>query len=164
MQRGAQSFSIAALFAVSALACSRNELTFEDSEGQRYTARCRENGCSVADKHASDAGAEPTLRTSGRIVGICRHAAGKRTDTPAQCRPLVCQADKGCPPAHGLGHGTCVNGLCTEPSQPLAVGDAVMLCMAGTGWGTGSPPQVERYALALNCGTPCRVPTPCRQP
>ena len=96
-------------------------------------------------------------------MGVCQHA-NKRTDTPAQCRPLVCQDDKDCPPAHGLGHGTCVNGLCTEPANAISAADAVLLCLAGTGWGKGSPEQVERYALALNCGTPCKIPSPCRQP
>jgi hypothetical protein len=57
-----------------------------------------------------------------------------------------------------------VNGLCTEPSQPLGVTDAVMLCLAGTGTGHGSAQQAERFAMALNCGEPCRIPSPCRQP
>jgi hypothetical protein len=39
-----------------------------------------------------------------------------------------------------------------------------MLCLAGTGLGRETPAQVERYALALNCGNPCRIPTPCAQP
>ena len=143
------------------LGCSRDERSFRDTEGQRYTARCGDQGCTLSVPPAASAAA--SLRATGRIVGVCRHA-GTRTDTPAQCRPLVCQGDKDCPPAHGLEHGTCVNGLCTEPANTLSSDDAVMLCLSGTGWGQGSPTQVERYALALNCGTPCKIPTPCRQP
>jgi hypothetical protein len=147
------------------LGCSRNnERTFQDTEGQRYAARCGDKGCTLAVPSAgSAASAPPSLRATGRIVGVCKHG-GARTDTPAQCRPLVCQGDKDCPPAHRLEHGTCVNGLCTEPANAISVADAVMLCLSGTGWAEGAPAQVERYALALNCGTPCKIPTPCRQP
>jgi hypothetical protein len=53
-----------------------------------------------------------------------------------------------------LAHGTCIDGLCTEPANGIGVADAVMLCLAGTGWGRDSPVQVDRYALAMNCGSP----------
>jgi hypothetical protein len=39
-----------------------------------------------------------------------------------------------------------------------------MLCLAGTGKPGNTPLQVQRYAMALNCGSPCKVPAPCRQP
>lgn len=147
-----------------ALGCRRNERTFQDTEGQRYAARCGDDGCTLSVQSTGPpASSPPSLRATGRIVGVCRQG-GARTDTPAQCRPLVCQGDNDCPPAHRLQHGTCVNGLCTEPANTISVPDAVMLCLSGTGWAEGTPAQVERYALALNCGTPCRIPSPCRQP
>lgn len=149
---------------IATLGCSRDERIFQDSEGRHYTARCSEKGCALSPRPAASASSPPpALRAGGRIVGVCQHAAA-RTDTLAQCRPLVCQADRDCPPAHGLEHGACVNGLCTEPANAVSAEDAVMLCLSGTGWGEGSPAQVERYALALNCGTPCKIPAPCRQP
>jgi hypothetical protein len=39
-----------------------------------------------------------------------------------------------------------------------------MLCLAGSGLGSEQARQVERYALGMNCGAPCKVPAPCRQP
>jgi hypothetical protein len=39
-----------------------------------------------------------------------------------------------------------------------------MLCLSGTGLGRETPAQIERYALALNCGSPCKIPAPCAQP
>jgi hypothetical protein len=104
------------------------------------------------------------LRSPGRLVGICTAAAGAEPQSPAHCRAIVCTADSACPPAEGMDRGQCVNGLCTEPAHPIGVADAVMLCLAETGIGRETPRQVERYAMALNCGTPCRIPSPCRQP
>jgi len=76
----------------------------------------------------------------------------------------VCSGDANCPPAHGSKDGHCVNGLCVEPSGELNTDDAVMLCLAGTGLGKDSPEQVSRFAMALNCGSPCKIPAVCRQP
>jgi hypothetical protein len=79
----------------------------------------------------------------------------------ADCRPLICSNDGECPPVHGLETGACVGSLCVNPANSLIAEDAVMLCLAGTGVGHEKPAQVERYALALNCGEPCAVPAPC---
>lgn len=100
----------------------------------------------------------------GRLVGICDVVPGQAPETPADCRALVCQSDADCPPGHGLKDGQCLNALCTDPSQALVPEDSVMLCLAGSGLGNEQARQIERYALGLNCGTPCRVPSPCRQP
>ena len=106
-----------------------------------------------------------SLSHTGRLVGICDVAPGGTVpETPGDCRALVCQADTDCPPAHGLKNGQCLNALCADPAQPLVTPDSVMLCLAGSGLGNSEPRQIERYALALNCGTPCKVPAPCRQP
>jgi hypothetical protein len=92
------------------------------------------------------------------------------SDSPhlGDCRALACAADSDCPPTSGgaprATTGTCVGSLCVEPSHELGAEDAIFLCLAGTGLGHERADQVTRYALALNCGTPCRVPAPCRQP
>ena len=101
---------------------------------------------------------------SGRLVGICDVVPGRAPDGPADCRALVCQDDSDCTTAHGLKNGQCLNALCSEPAQALAAPDSVMLCLAGSGLGNQEARQVERYALGLNCGNPCKVPAPCRQP
>jgi hypothetical protein len=140
--------------------CRRHELTLKDSEGRTYSAECSDDGCKVLGT------AEPlphALLSQSRIVAVCE-AAEQASANGKSCRPLVCDNDSQCPPAHGIRHGTCVSGVCTEPANPISVTDAVLLCLAGTGWSFGSPLQVQRYALAMNCGSPCRVPSPCRQP
>ena len=145
---------------------SERELT--DSEGRRFSAKCERSGdCTlsqVAGNKRSDDKSALALTRTGRLVGICDVVPGHGPDTPADCRPLVCLRDSDCPPAHGLKDGQCLNALCTDPAQALVPPDSVMLCLAGSGLGHDLAHQVERYALGLNCGTPCRVPAPCRQP
>jgi len=104
------------------------------------------------------------VRRTGYLVAACPAPDAPLEAPITQCRALVCRADGDCPPAHGLKQGTCINGLCVEPSHNINAEDAIVLCLAGTGAGYGSPQQVERFALGLNCGQPCRVPSPCRQP
>jgi hypothetical protein len=60
--------------------------------------------------------------------------------------------------------GQCLNQRCSDPAQEIGVQDSVMLCLSGSGLGRETPRQIERYALGLNCGSPCRVPAPCPQP
>jgi hypothetical protein len=60
--------------------------------------------------------------------------------------------------------GQCLHHRCSDPAAALSVQDSIMLCLAGTGLGRETPAQIERYALALNCGSPCTVPAPCQQP
>jgi hypothetical protein len=62
-----------------------------------------------------------------------------------------------------MKEGQCVHGRCSDPAEAISVQDAILLCLAGTGTGRETPAQIERYALALNCGTPCRIPAPCQQ-
>ncbi len=132
-------------------------LALHDTEGRTFTATCStDTGCRLHDKGVA-------FRVTGRLVGICNVPAGQ-TPQASDCRALTCQQDTDCPSRHHMTHGTCLDGLCIEPAHPINVDDAVMLCLAGTGLGKSSPKQVQRYALALNCGTPCKVPAPCRQP
>ena len=151
---------------VLSVACRRPaSLTLHDTESREFSARLDE--ATVTDlilSGAPEAAKAYELRRSGRLVAACPKRAGAASNRVTQCRALVCSADSQCPPAHGLTQGTCINGLCIEPSQNLISDDAVMLCLSGTGAGYGSPLQVERFALGLNCGQPCRVPSPCRQP
>jgi hypothetical protein len=139
-----------------------------DSEGREFSARCPPGqGCVVkqtAGAPAPNGKPAVVLRSPGRLMGACAVAEGAEPESPADCRALVCGDDDACPPAQGMDRGQCVSGLCTEPSHPIGVADAVMLCLAETGVGRESARQVERYAMALNCGEPCRIPSPCRQP
>jgi hypothetical protein len=145
-------------------ACSKpTETTLRDSEGQQYRAVCPERGpCSIEQLAGSGTAGQLVLHSPGRIVGVCTLSTG--SVVLASCRPLGCHSENECPGAHGLEHGVCIGGLCVEPSQGLVTADAVMLCLAGTGRPSNKPLQVQRYAMALNCGSPCKVPAPCRQP
>jgi hypothetical protein len=147
---------------------SVSERRLLDTEGREFLAKCQRSGeCTLSQTSGQPAEAGKTafaLTRTGRLVGICDVAPGGVPDTPAECRPLVCQADSDCPPSHGLKDGQCVNALCTDPAQALVTPDSVMLCLAGSGIGHDQPRQVDRYALGLNCGAPCKVPAPCRQP
>ena len=157
-----------ALFAASLTGCEdeAKPLTLSDTEGRRFAMSCEKSHCSyerTAGLPMSKAKTLVELRTSGRVVGVCDVAAFGDPD-PRDCRALVCKTDHDCPPMHGLEAGHCVNGLCTSPDKELVAEDAVLLCLAGTGLGLNTPKQVERYAMAMNCGAPCVVPAPCRQP
>lgn len=147
---------------------SVSERPLMDSEGRQFLAKCERSGeCALSQISGAKRAGDKTgfvLTHTGRLVGICDVAPGHGPDTPADCRPLVCQSDTDCPPAHGLKNGQCMNALCTDQAQALVAPDSVMLCLAGTGLGNEQARQVERYALGLNCGNPCKVPAPCRQP
>jgi hypothetical protein len=167
--RAALAISAAAAIAVLAGGCrTKRQQTLRDTEGREFSARCGSGERCVlrqtAGAPAPSSQPAAVLRSPGRLLGVCTAAEGEEPQTPADCRALVCDGDDGCPPAQGMERGQCVNGLCTEPSHAVGVTDAVMLCLAGTGVGRESARQVERYAMALNCGEPCRIPTPCRQP
>lgn len=147
---------------------SMSERQLVDTERRHFMAKCQRTGECALTQTAGDrrAGSKTalTLVRVGRLVGICDVEPGKAAETPADCRALVCQSDADCPPGHGLKDGQCLNALCTDPAQTLVPEDSVMLCLAGSGLGNEQARQIERYALGLNCGTPCKVPAPCRQP
>jgi hypothetical protein len=148
--------------------CSRSsELVLRDTEGRTFAATCEPSGaCKLTRKTGKslrEDQSELALYMPGRVVGICDVAAGAAPTLPSDCRPLSCQGDDDCPPGHGLARGHCLSGICIEPANAVAVADAVMLCLAGTGLGRESASQVERFALAQNCGNPCVIPRPCRQ-
>ena len=155
--------------AVAASGCRRvSTRTLKDTEGRTFTAECdRQGQCNLTRDKAEPGSPDKkdlVLHSPGRLVAMCDAAGDAKPDLAADCRPLVCESDDACPPAHGLKHGTCVNGLCTEPANPLTQDDSVLLCLAGTGMGKSAAAQVDRYAMGLNCGSPCVVPKPCRQP
>ena len=158
--------SAIATIAVCASACSRTEtIQLKDTEGRRFTARLKESQVVSVTMNEPPNRDEPfTIERKGYLVAVCPGSATSVDIPIAQCRGLVCRADQECPPAHGLKHGTCINGLCIEPSNSIGPDDAIMLCLAGTGVGDSLPSQIERFALGLNCGEPCKVPTPCKQP
>lgn len=140
----------------------------KDSEGRAFAVRCdgAQTPCTLspaAGVKLAD-GARVVLKAEARVVGAC-DALGEEAEVhPADCRPLLCERDADCPPLHGPGTGACIGKLCVDPAHAIGPNDAVMLCLAGTGVGHATPRQIERYALGLNCGVPCVVPSPCRQP
>ncbi len=141
--------------------------TLRDSEGRSFRATCeRRAPCRLEQLSGPVQTDKPalTLHTQSRLVGVCDVKAGAEVEGSYDCRALTCVEDQDCPPLHGMKDGQCLNGRCSDPALPLAQADAVMLCLAGTGLGRSSPQQIERYALALNCGSPCQVPAPCAQP
>ena len=150
--------------------CDRNrrELRLTDTEGRTFKATCEgsEAGCAYARISAPSVSKEQSevrVESSGRLVGVCDAAPGKPAEA-GHCRALVCTSDADCPLLDGLASGHCLNGLCISPEKPLNASDAVLLCLAGTGLGRNAPSQVARFAMALNCGKPCKIPSPCRQP
>jgi len=161
---------VLALAVVAAGGCRRvSQRTLRDTEDREFRARCdREGKCTLEQTAGPKGGGEGgglVLRAQGALVGVCNVTPpASEPESPSDCRALACQTDAQCPPAHGNQDGTCLNGLCREPENGVGVEDAVMLCLAGTGLGRESQQQVARYAMAQNCGSPCKVPTPCRQP
>jgi hypothetical protein len=147
-------------------ACRKiSKRTLTDTESRRVQATCdRDGACElelVSGEHAPDKKAF-AIQATGSLIALCDVGPTKKPDATTDCRAITCNGDGDCPPMHGLKNGTCINGLCREPSKSaVTVDDAVLLCFAGTGAGTTHP---ERLALALNCGNPCRVPAVCRQP
>jgi hypothetical protein len=138
-----------------------------DSDGRMFQVTCtREEACKAVQRSGPVRGDKPSqlLHTGSRLVGVCDLTAGGALEGPYDCRPLLCGGDADCPPLHGMKDGQCLNGRCSDPAKAVSADDAIMLCLSGTGLGKQTAEQVERYALALNCGTPCKVPSPCAQP
>ena len=156
------------LFSCLAFDCeSRGPRSLRDTEGRTFEATCLKGAaCRIVQKSGPQRADKrrQALLTGGRLVGVCDVNEGEAVQGPFDCRPLGCAADTDCPPLHDMKEGQCLNQRCSDPSEPLGVQDAIMLCLAGTGLGRQTPAQIERYALALNCGTPCQVPAPCPQP
>jgi hypothetical protein len=147
--------------------------TVIDSEQRPFILSCDKSAtCTVAPvtapsndrKKKAEEKSTYVLRASGRLVGVCGRFVPGSSPQLADCRPLICQSDADCPPAEGLTRGVCINQLCTAPSHEINSDDAVLLCLAGTGGPNQTATQAERFALGLNCGTPCRIPKVCRQP
>jgi hypothetical protein len=159
---------VPAWFVGSAGCKSVSERRLSDTEGRAFSARCERTGaCTLIQSSGmqrDDGKSAQALLRTGRLVGVCDVEPGQAPAAPSDCRALVCQSDADCPPGHGLKDGQCLNALCTDAAQPLDSSDSVMLCLAGSGLGRDQPRQVERFALGLNCGSPCKVPAPCRQP
>lgn len=141
----------------------------KDSEGRAFTVRCGEveSSCTLspaAGSKLSEGAHAILMKSEGRLLGACEAESDSAPVHPGDCRPLRCERDVDCPPLHGPGTGSCLGKWCVDPAHAIGPNDAVMLCLAGTGVGHGTPLQVERYALGLNCGSPCVVPKPCQKP
>ena len=153
------------LISLALCACSNDvERDVRDTEGRTFHIRCPSEGRCDITQQSGEAWPGETkalvFHASSRFVGVC-NVVGTGFHEAKNCRPLVCEKNSDCPPAHGMKNGSCVEGFCTDPSQDITQDDAVMHCLAGTGVGTESPRQIERFAMGLNCGTPCAVPKPC---
>ena len=152
---------------LSSAACDEDGVrTLKDTEGRRFEAHCQDEACALERLEKPSPGEKPhaVLTHTGRLVGVCDVDSPTAEPRDWDCRALECTDANTCPPLYGLKQGDCLNGLCIDPANPMSPADAVMLCLAGTGLGRNAPKQIERYALALNCGNPCRIPAPCRQP
>jgi len=140
--------------------------TVRDSEGRVFSAKCTKDGaCELSQTGGPKWPGKdtPKLHLESRLVGVCSLPPSGVLESPGDCRALACKTDADCPPAHGLPDGACVNGACTEQTRSIDENDAAMLCLWGHGLGRDTPEQVERLSMALNCGSPCEVPKPCRQ-
>ncbi|HTU58004.1 MAG TPA: hypothetical protein VMF89_06215 [Polyangiales bacterium] len=140
------------------MACSRPaSLELKDTEGRRFELSCdqRAERCSLKPQGVM-------LNRNGWLLGVCEATPEGDVTHAADCRALVCKGDSDCPAPLGAATGSCIGGHCVDPSRTLSSADAVMLCMARTGPGHSKPEQIERYALGLNCGSPCVVPAPCK--
>jgi hypothetical protein len=155
------------LAVLASVGCQKSgPVLLRDTEKRTFEATCPSEGpCKLEQKSGNKRPDKPaqSLLLGGRLVGICDVTDGQAPAGPFDCRPLDCQSNSECPPLHGMKEGQCVHNRCSDPSEAVSAQDAIMLCLAGTGLGRETPAQIERYALALNCGTPCRVPAPCQQ-
>ena len=151
-----------------ALGCQNSgPRTLRDTEGRTFKATCKADApCQLEQLSGPKSLDKPaqSLLVGGRLVGVCDVKAGEPPQGPFDCRPLDCTQDEDCPPLHGMKEGQCLHRRCSDPAEALSVQDSIMLCLAGTGLGREAPRQIERYALALNCGSPCQIPAPCAQP
>jgi hypothetical protein len=166
LSRRARLSSLAALLLF--VACQKSgPRTLRDSEGRTFEATCAgANPCKFQQKSGKVRAGKPaqTLLLGSRLVGICDVNEEQAAPAPFDCRPLSCDSDVECPPLHGMKDGQCLHGHCSDPAEAISAQDSIMLCLSGTGLGRETPAQIERYALALNCGTPCKIPAPCAQP
>lgn len=147
---------------LSLLGCQRaGSFEMKDTEGRAFAIGCSDAaGCTVVPRvdAGQQSGAALTLRTDGRVLGVC-----ERDAQPISCRPLVCEEDSDCPSVDGIAR-TCTRSLCSEPSRKLTQTDVVMLCMAGSGAGYDTALQRERYAVALASRDSQSLPVGCRRP
>ena len=151
-----------AVLCLAAVGCQRDgSFEMKDTEGRVFALTCTENtGCSVAAPMGPGTKTGPglTLRTDGRLLGVC-----ERDGQPISCRPLLCEEETGCPTVDGVARA-CERSLCSKPERALSQVDVVMLCMAGTGVGYNQALQRERYATALASGESQSLPAGCRKP
>jgi len=154
-------------------ACGRDPspvFALRDTEGRRFEARCDPRaGCRIQQTGGPR---EPggrsgsVLHRQALLTVVCSVTPGSvARDDVRDCRALECATDRECPPEPGgprFGH--CINGLCVDPAGAVSEEDSAVLCLAGKGLGRESRAQVEAYSMGINCGSPCTVPRPCRQP
>src|SRR5688500_715843 len=87
------------------LGCQKAPRQLRDSEGRTFHATCTPEGnCKLAQQSGPKRPDKPaqTLLRGGRLVGICDVTDGEAPAGPHDCRPLGCESDQDCPPAHGM--------------------------------------------------------------
>ena len=160
--RRAKRWIVVALFA-HLVACEQSPTTLKDTEGRTFSLRCQDGGCTVTQTSGPEGRGKPRLHATGHVLSVCDDLG--TPPAPEACRPLICAVNDDCPvPLGEPSEVTCSRGLCVNSSQELRTSDSVTLCLAGTGLGRRTAEQAERYALGLNCGQPCVVPSACQQP
>jgi hypothetical protein len=144
----------------------KRAMTLQDTEHRTFTAACSEEGeCQIelASGPAWPSGAALfRLESPGRLISVCTLEKQDQTTIGSECRALECSKNSDCPPIYGMKYGSCISGLCGDASHEVLARDAVLLCLSGAGVGESSKEQLDRFAMAVNCGTPCKVPNVCR--
>ncbi len=171
--RGLVPWFAAVMIAAPLGACRREQrpgFSLRDTEGRRFEARCEPAaGCRIKQTGGPrdpSGRSGVVLHRQALLTVVCSAAPGsaEREDV-RDCRALECATDRDCPPEPGgPRYGHCIGGLCVDPAGTVSEEDSAVLCLAGKGLGRESPAQVEAYSMGINCGTPCVVPRPCRQP
>jgi len=141
------------------------DVQLRDTEGRVFAAKCdEEDNCALTQKSGPQwpGATHFRLESPGRLIGVCSVESPDETTVGSECRALECNKNSECPPIFGMKYGSCISGLCGDARHEVNSRDAVLLCLAGLGVGDSSKGQLDRYALAVNCGSPCTIPKMCR--
>lgn len=148
------------------IACEETlDVELKDTEGRVFAAKCDEEGnCELTQRSGPEwPGATfYRLESPGRLVGVCSLESADEQPIGSECRALECKKNSECPPIFGMKYGSCISGLCGDARHDVNSRDAVLLCLSGLGVGDSSRGQLDRFAMAVNCGSPCTVPKVCR--
>jgi hypothetical protein len=140
-----------------ALTLGCGDLSFVDTEGQRYVADCSSTPCRV-ERVVRDRKVAADVQKNGKYVTICDPQG-----SPFSCRPVACEDGALCARLGG-SEFSCERGRCVADTRPMAPEDKVTACLAGTGSFVNSARQMERITLARACEGSCTLPAACEGP